>query len=144
MSMKIKLKTAAALSAFAALAVVSVNAGAADTDPGIYGRIDTSRFPHPKASNRRPVVADRAARKSAGQPVYLHVRLGEEWHWHALCGSYGACSEPVYFVTESWFRGVYLPAIGSHDGREQHYREQVARDRPAGGREEHDHDLEIN
>lgn len=118
--------------------VVASAAQAADTDQGIFGRIDTGKFPKPHLINHKPVVIDRAAaRRSSAKPIYLHVPPGDEWHWNAHCRSYDACGVPVYFVTESWFRGVYLPAIGSRDGREQRYRIQAARER-ASERELHD------
>jgi hypothetical protein len=110
---------------------------AADTDPGIYGRIDTGRFPKPLVINHKPVLLDRAARSRSAKPIYLHVRPGDEWHWNAHCKTYAACGAPVYFVTESWFMNVYLPAIGSRDGREQRYRIQAARER-ASERDRHD------
>jgi hypothetical protein len=43
----------------------------------------------------------------------------------------------VLFVTESWFVNVYLPQIGSRDGREQRYRIETARARGAE-RDRHD------
>ena len=112
-------------------------ASAADTDPGIYGQIDTGRFPHPKVINKRPVTGDHKVHGKTGSVIYLHVRPGEEWHWYAHCAGYQACSTPVYFVTENWFVNVYLPAIGSHDGREQTYLTEARRER-ALARDKHD------
>ncbi len=53
---------------------------------------------------------------------------GHEWHWNDHCHTYDACATPVYFVTEGWFRNVYLPAVGIQDGRLQRYQAQAARD----------------
>jgi hypothetical protein len=76
------------------------------------------------------VIADRTARHASSKTaIYLHVPQGDEWHWYAHCQTYSACSVPVYFVTESWFVNVYLPAIGSRDGREQRYHILTARQR---------------
>lgn len=113
------------------------SASAADADPGIFGPIDTGRFPKPKVINRKPIVIDRAAQHWFARPIYLHVPPGDEFHWNAHCHTYNACAVPVHFVTESWFVNTYLPAIGSRDGREQRYRMQAARER-ASERDVHD------
>jgi hypothetical protein len=115
---------------------VNPAARADDTDPGIYGRLDVSKFGHPSVIRREAVVANGAKHRTSSKPVYLHVAPGQEWHWQAYCRTYDACSVPVYFVTESWFVNVYLPAIGSRDGREQRYRINTARER-ASERESH-------
>jgi hypothetical protein len=112
-------------------------AHAQDADPGIFGTIDVTKAGKPAVINARPVIADSKAAKKAGKPIYLHVPPGHEWHWYAHCGTYSACSVPVYFVKESWFVNVYLPVIGSRDGREQRYRVMMARER-ASEREIHD------
>jgi hypothetical protein len=105
-------------------------------DPGIYGVIDVSRYPKPQVINPRPALANHKV-KSRSKPIYLHVPPGHEWHWIDHCQTYDACSLPVYFVTEGWFRSVYLPAIGTQDGREQRYRMQAAR-RDAAERDRYD------
>jgi len=110
---------------------------AADADPGIYGQLDLAKFPKPKLIYDRPVIADAAARKTKAKPIYLHVPPGHEWHWNAHCRTYNACNVPVHFVSENWFVNVYLPAIGSRDGREQRYRIEAGRDREVR-REYHD------
>jgi hypothetical protein len=112
-----------------ALAAV-MPAHAAGAAPVIYGPIDTARFPKPLLINRKPVLIDKAAAKaSSAKPLYLHVAPGEEWHWYANCRKYNACGVPVHFVSENWFAKVYLPAIGSRDGREQQYQIDAARER---------------
>ena len=105
--------------------------------PGIYGEIDSRRFPKPLLIQAKPVVIDGHSRNAHAKGVYLHVAPGEEWHWFTRCHAYNACAVPVYFVTESWFINVYLPAIGSRDGREQRYRAEAARAR-ASERDRHD------
>ena len=116
-----------------AAAAISVTAAgvvsAKDTDPGIYGAIDVSRFPKPATLNSRPVTAVVPAKRAKAKPIYVHVTAGEARHWHGTCQTYNACAVPVYFVTEGWFRTVYLPAIGEADGREQRYLIQAGRDR---------------
>jgi hypothetical protein len=126
---------AIALGAAATLAVNPV-ARADDMDPGIYGRLDVSKFGHPPVIRREAVVANGVKHRTSSKPVYLHEAPGQESHWQAYCRTYDACSVPVYFVTESWFVNVYLPAIGSRDGREQRYRINAARER-ASERESH-------
>jgi hypothetical protein len=119
----------------ALLALTATLAAAADADPeaGFFGRIDTTAFPRPELTSRIPVegpqsdrspgATQRAALRSPQAPVLLHVRPGEEHRWAAHCSAYGACGVPVLFVSESWFRDVYLPATSSEgDGREQRYR----------------------
>jgi hypothetical protein len=105
--------------------------------PGIYGEIDTRKFPRPPLVNDKPIVIDVAARGKKAKPLYLHVAPSDTTHWYTKCHTYNACSQPVYFVTEGWFKNVYLPAIGSRDGREQHYRIDTARKR-ASERDLHD------
>lgn len=130
--------TLASLLVLGVIAILGVSpaARAEDADPGIYGRIDISKFAHPPVIRREAVVAVGAKHRSSSKPIYLHVVPGQEWHWQAHCRTYDACSVPVYFVTESWFVNVYLPAIGSRDGREQRYRINSARER-ASEREAH-------
>ena len=125
---KAMLIPAATMLAMAAM-TISGAPGAIAADPGIYGRIDTGRFPKPKTFNSRPMVASPPAKRSRAKPIYLHVMPGQQTHWHASCQTYDACSVPVYFVTEGWFLNVYLPAIGAQDGREQRYRIQMGRER---------------
>lgn len=114
-------------------------AAAASPDSGVVGRIDTTRFPKPPVIWSKPVIVEKGAGRGGLKPIYLHVPPGVESHWHAQCRAYDACSVPVYFVTEGWFVNVYLPAIGSRDGREQRYRSEAARER-ASERDLHDQD----
>ena len=105
-------------------------AGLADrADPGIYGQLDLSNFPNPQLIERSPFVAEGKTQKASGAPVYFHVPEGHEQRWRAHCKEYAACDTPILFVTEHWFRTVYLPALGKHDGREQRYLEHVRRNR---------------
>ena len=121
----------------AASMAIATSVLAADADPGIYGRIDVSKYPKPQLINPKPVTIDHQSKpETTAKPIYLHVPQGHEWHWHDHCKTYDACAVPVYFVTEGWFRSVYLPAIGSQDGREQRYKIQTARQR--GERDRYD------
>ena len=105
--------------------------GLLDPDPGLYGKLDLSKFPKPQVLNVKPLLVSTAKGASKAKPVFVHVRPGWELHWSAHCAAYDACSVPVYFVTEGWFVHVYLPAVGEQDGREQRYLVQKGRDREA-------------
>ena len=106
-------------------------------DPGIFGVIDVSKFGKPPVINRKPVVGDRSKPAAGAKAVYVHVPAGREHRWPTLCKTYAACTVPVYFVTEEWFVGTYLPAVGGLDGREQRYHTNVRRER-ADARDRHD------
>ena len=105
--------------------------GLLDQDPGIYGKLDLSRFGKPQVLNVKPLLVSTAKGAGKAKPVFVHVRPGWELHWSAHCAAYDACNVPVYFVTEGWFVHVYLPVIGEQDGREQRYLIQKGRDREA-------------
>lgn len=129
-----------AMLATASMMSVAVQAAEADPVAGYFGRIDE----HAVSGARPEVLSPRAVKGQnlhtqrftrqavlAGfeLPVYLHVRAGEEMRWAAHCAQYDACQQPVLFVSERWFRDVYLPAVGRDDGREQRYRDLVRPER---------------
>jgi hypothetical protein len=115
-----------------AIFAVAIGSAAAASEPGLYGRLDLEGLPKPDLIHDKPVKATSSFMSLfGGKPVYVHVRPGDELHWARHCKRYDACSSPVLFVTESWFLNVYLPRIGSDDGREQRYREQMGRQRLA-------------
>jgi hypothetical protein len=115
----------------ATLAVAGTAASAAGFDESAYfGRIDPAQAPRIEVTRTRALQANAGAVVSlkagaAASPVYLHVRPEEERRWAAYCAAYAACGVPVLFVKESWYREVYLPAIGRDDGREQRYLDHV-------------------
>ena len=111
--------------------------GAESVDPGIYGQLDLKKMSKPELIKARPVLIDRSSKHASAQPVYVHVPPGHEWHWHTHCRDYNLCAMPVLFVTETWFVSVYLPSIGSQDGREQRYRAEATRER-GNERDKHD------
>lgn len=106
-------------------------------DPGIFGVLDVSKFGKPAVINRKPVVGDRSTARASTKAVYVHVPVAREHRWPTLCKTYAACTVPVYFVTEEWFVGTYLPAVGGLDGREQRYHLNTRRER-ADARDRHD------
>ncbi len=106
------------LAAQAADVGVSVSVG----QPGFYGRIDIGNYPRPDVIYAEPMIIERVAVRPA--PVYLHVPPGHEKNWSKHCGRYNACGRPVYFVRDSWYNEVYVPAH---------------RERQGGGRDHDDH-----
>lgn len=109
--------------AMAADVGVSVSIG----QPGFYGQIDIGNYPRPQVIYEQPVIIQRAP--VAYGPVYLRVPPGHEKNWGKHCAKYGACGRPVYFVRDSWYNEVYVPAYRSrhdggrdyHDGRRDHH-----------------------
>lgn len=122
-----------------ALCCMAFNASAQDARASeFFGRVDVGNAPRPEVINPRAVKGQhvhgmsRVAATPLGTweaPVYFHVRPGEEHRWAAHCRAYAACDTPVIFVTEAWYRDVYLPHISAQDGREQRYRETVRMER---------------
>jgi hypothetical protein len=100
---------------------VSVSMGA----PGFYGRIDIGGLPDPpQLIFPRPVVITPVpVGVVVPAPVYLHVPPGHEKHWAKHCAAYHACGRPVYFVRDTWYNEVYVPA----------YRERHGHGGPGGG-----------
>jgi uncharacterized protein YcfJ len=94
-----------AASAYAADVGVSVSVG----QPGFYGRIDIGNSPPPRLVYARPIVAQPAPVGVVPQPIYLRVPPGHAKHWAKHCYRYNACGQPVYFVQDSWYNGVYVP-----------------------------------
>jgi hypothetical protein len=134
MKRQIRLLTALSLACSAAIA-------AADTsDSAYFGRIDLRQAPRPDVINAKPVHQAHGPAGFAGAPIYLHVRPGQELRWGAHCHAYKACDAQVYFVSETWYREVYLPRVGGAAGREQKYRDHVRMERnERNNRHRHDH-----
>ena len=100
--------------------------------PGIYGQITLGGFAAPELILPRPIVVvpTRVVVGSPPEPLYLHVPPGHEKHWAKHCREYDACGRPVYFVSDHWYRNVYVP------GRPAHEREHEEH----GHGHDHDHD----
>lgn len=94
----------------AAVVGVSISIG----EPGFYGQIDLGNYPRPQVIYAEPVVIHRAP--NLPPPVYLHVPPGHEKNWKKHCDRYGACGRPVYFVQDSWYNTVYVPAYQKSHG----------------------------
>jgi ABC-type amino acid transport substrate-binding protein len=109
MKNKLLLSLALALAACSLPAAAGTDIGVSVgiSQPGFYGRIDVGTaaappllvYPQPVIIARPVVVQQR--------PIYLHVPPGHAKNWRKHCAHYGACSQPVYFVQEDWYRKHY-------------------------------------
>ncbi|MBE9609721.1 hypothetical protein [Chitinilyticum piscinae] len=90
-------------SAVVAAGGVSVNIG----KPDFYGRIVLGDQ-QPQIIYPQPVII--SPPRDEARPVYVRVPPGHERHWGKHCWRYEACDRPVYFVRDSWYRTVYVPA----------------------------------
>jgi hypothetical protein len=80
------------------------------SQPGVYGRIDSGRFPQPQVVMAQPVIITRpvvvvqqALPPPPPQPVYMWVPPGHQKNWRKHCSRYRACGVPVYFVQDQWY-----------------------------------------
>lgn len=90
---------------------VSVSVG----QPGFYGHIDIGDYPQPEVVYAEPIIIHRQA-EVVYEPIYLRVPPGQQKRWSRYCGSYAACSRPVYFVQDRWYNDVYAPRYREHHG----------------------------
>ena len=95
---------------------VSVSIG----EPGFYGRLDIGRFPAPQLIYPQPVIIQPAPVAVVAPPLYLHVPPGHIKKWSKHCHRYNACGQPVYFVQDSWYDNVYVPAYAERHGKGHH------------------------
>ena len=103
---------ASTLPAFAADVGVSISIG----EPGFYGHIDIGNYPRPQVIYAEPVIIQPVPAGVVYQPMYLHVPPGHAKDWRKHCKHYGACGRPVYFVKDSWYNDVYVPAYQERHG----------------------------
>jgi hypothetical protein len=94
---------ASAVPAFASNVAVSISVG----EPGFYGHLDIGGYGRPALIYREPVVVVKKYRGVA--PAYVRVPADHSRNWNRYCGRYDACSRPVYFVRDEWYRDVYSP-----------------------------------
>lgn len=103
-----------ALSAAAFSQGVTVRVG----EPGFYGRLDIGDAPRPALVTPSPVIVERE--HVVQEPTYVYVPTEQQHDWANYCGRYDACSRPVYFVQEQWYKDVYVPQYKSrHEIREE-------------------------
>lgn len=95
----------------ACAATMPILTGSAFTPAGKhgYGAIDIRYFDPPQLISPRPVIANIAAAESLAKAVYLYVPQHHRASWAQSCQRYKACGYPVYFVTDKWYRRIYLP-----------------------------------
>ena len=94
---------ASAVPAMAGNVAVSISVG----EPGFYGHLDIGGYGRPALLYREPVVVVKKYRGVA--PAYVRVPVDHSRNWNRYCGRYDACSRPVYFVRDEWYRDVYSP-----------------------------------
>jgi hypothetical protein len=95
---------------------VSVSIG----QPGFYGRVDIGNVPPPVVVYPQPVVIQQAPQVVVRQPIYLRVPPTHSRDWRRYCARYAACNQPVYFVSDGWYRDVYVPAYQQRGGPPGH------------------------
>ena len=117
------LAAAAAAPAFAADVGVSVSIN----QPGFYGRIELGDMPRPVLLYPQPVVVQPV--QVVRPPIYLHVPPGHSKDWKRYCRQYAACNQPVYFVTDGWYRDVYVPTYERRHGKRDKDREYRSHDK---------------
>lgn len=126
--------------ALQAQAPITTNLG----EPGYYGPIvvDDS-YPKPRLMFSDPQVIDEAHR--TGRPLYLHIPPGHAKDWEKHCKHYDACHQPAYFVEDSWYSDVYVPAYqknrsekGSNQGQGKGQGHEKGHDQNQGHDMDHD------
>ena len=87
--------------------------------PAYYGRLDVGGAPQPQLVSPQPVVIQ-PVRSVVHQPLHLRVPNDHRRQWQIHCYKYDACTHPVYFVQERWYKEVYTPhsrqQYGHRDG----------------------------
>jgi hypothetical protein len=100
---------------------------------GYFGRITIGNLAPPPVLGYGPVIArpplgnDRW-RQAAIAPIYLRVPPQQARDWGRYCGLYQACTVPVLFVQDDWYRNTYAPRVRAAQAR-QLRRAAEARDR---------------
>lgn len=107
--------------------------------PGFYGRIDVGNYPPPVIVYPQPIVIAPAPVAVVAQPIYLRVPPGHAKHWAKHCAQYNACGRPVYFVQESWYQNVYVPAYRDRGGPEVEREDRDDGDRKHGDKHKDKH-----
>ena len=104
---------------------VSVHIG----QPGVYGRIDSGRFPYPQVVVAQPVIIARPqVVQVQPQPVYMWVPAGHRKDWRRHCRDYGACGVPVYFVQDRWYDQNVRGGGHDHGYSQRHRRDERERE----------------
>ena len=100
---------------------ISVSVG----EPGFYGQLQLGNVARPPVIYSQPVVVEHRYPNLA--PVYLRVPpRGTPRTGTSIVIADNACTRPVYFVNDDWYRNVYVP----------HYQESKARSYAESDRQE--------
>ncbi|NDU90030.1 MAG: hypothetical protein G3I08_09190 [Ferrovum sp.] len=84
-------------------------------DPGFYGPVVVGPGPAPQLISPQPIwVAPTPYGVAPPPPLYLRVPPRVWHHWPNFCVQYAACGRPVYFVTNSWYLGAFVPYYRLH------------------------------
>jgi hypothetical protein len=97
-----------AIGALCALPAAATNVGVSVSigEPGYYGQLDVGDA-RPRLIYSQPVLIQHRYHNLA--PIYLRVPPGHAKNWKKYCDRYNACTRPVYFVQDDWYRNVYVP-----------------------------------
>ena len=139
-SIALLLVAAATIGTAAAQPSIGVSIGI--NQPGVYGRINIGDVPRPALVMPQSViiVPQRVAVERA--PIYLYVPQDHQQNWRQHCGSYGACSQPVFFVRDEWVRERYEHEHpgwknGKHKGKEKYKYKEKDEDHERGHGNKH-------
>lgn len=131
-----------ALPAQAANVGISVSIG----EPGFYGQLDVGNA-RPRLIYAQPVLIQHRYRNLT--PIYLRVPPGHARNWRKYCDRYNACTRPVYFVQDDWYRNVYVPRYrethghpysNGNDRRDDRHDDRDRNDRRDDHRDDQDRD----
>ncbi len=120
------LALASAFAAAPAHADVGVSIGF--SQPGVHGRIDLGRFPHPEVYGGSPIIVTRPIGVRP-PPAYLWVPTLHRQQWRNYCGRYGACGVPVHFVRDDWYGRHVQPHAHWRNDRRDDWRDDRRDDR---------------
>ncbi len=84
-----------------------VGVGVSVGEPGFYGQLELGNVGRPPVIYSQPVIVEHRYHNLS--PVYLRVPPGQAKNWRKYCDRYNACTRPVYFVKDDWYRNVYVP-----------------------------------
>lgn len=117
-------KLIAALALFSVVSAAPAVAGTVGVsirigEPGFYGQLDIGSYYRPQVIYSQPVLAVNHHRNYA--PIYLRVPPGHSRNWSRYCSRYEACSRPVYFVRDDWYRYDYAPRYNREHARDRHH-----------------------
>jgi hypothetical protein len=77
--------------------------------PGYFGQLNVGNLPPPQLVFPAPITIVQRPWMGWAQPIYLRVPPDQTMNWGRYCTLYNACSRPVYFVRDEWYRRAYAP-----------------------------------